>query len=530
MADLIESLETIKNNPQLKEIFDDQLKKWYGTEFKGNFDILFPILKQHLNIDETNNMFFNIMNQIEKLIDYPDKLVEYINSQLKPKDLEKKEFGEVFTPLEIINEMLDKLDHYYKAENSGTSIFSNPNMTWFDPANGIGNFPVCVYTRLMEGLKPVIKNVEKRKKHIIENMLYMSEINPKNVFICKKIFQSEKYRVNIHLGDTLKLNPGEEWGIDSFDVIMGNPPFNKGGIRSHTGKYLGEKNETIWPEFIKYSLQYLIPNGYLVFINPLSWLKKSHSVHNLLLEKHIIWLKLWDYAKSLATINGKIPVSLYVLQNKDNINKNKTQIITEIQEKKIITTSNVYLDKEYSIPLAFHTIFNKLTKFIEQNNCRLEIKTKTIKSIGEKQKLPSKYTLQDMWAVDTYTIKDGIMVKRAIEQHPDANKTKLIIANKGSFNGTFIDEGKLSLTGSDKLYILGNNLELIKKILSFKIGNIISHYTKYRQNFLEKEAFIFVPDIRKLGINDITEDDFYTLIELTQEEINQIKSIKQMNS
>ena len=126
--------------------------------------------------------------------------------------------------------------------------------------------------------------------------------------------------------------------------------------------------------------------------------------------------------------------------------------------------------------------------------------------------------------VDTFTIKDGLMVKKATEQHPDAKKRKLIISNKASFAGAFIDEGKLGLTGHDKSYILGDNLELLLKLLSFKISDIISHFTKYRQDFLEKEVYTYLPDIRKLGIADITEDEFYNLIGLTRQEINQIKN------
>jgi hypothetical protein len=41
---------------------------------------------------------------------------------------------------------------------------------------------------------------------------------------------------------------------------------------------------------------------------------------------------------------------------------------------------------------------------------------------------------------------------------------------------------------------------------------------------LEKEVYTYLPDIRKLGIADITEDEFYKLIGLTRQEINQIKN------
>jgi len=454
---------------------------------------------------------------LQSLIDKPKELLELIDSCLKPKQKEKQENGEVFTPMCLIIEMLNNLDKHYIKEH-GRSIFTEPSFKWFDPASGMGNFPVAVYLKLMEGLKTQIPNDEERKKHIIENMLYMSELNKKNVFISHQIFNmNNQYKLNLYEGDTLELNIVSEWGIqlNSFDVILGNPPYNKGGIRSHTGKQLGEKNETIWPKFIEKSFgKWLKPDGFLVFINPLSWLKKSHSLHNEMLEKHIVWLKLWDNSQSNGMINAKIPISLYVLQNIKNATNKTTEIVSELKRRSLTTTSTEYLNPKYSIPLAFHSIFNKLVQFIEKHNCKLEYKTKTIKSSGTKAKIPTEYTLEDNWAVDTFTIKEGLMVKKATEQHPDANKRKLIISNKASFTGAFIDEGKLGLTGNNKSYIMGDNLELLLKLLSFKISDMISHYTKYSQDFLNNEAFTYLPDIRKLGIQDITEDEFYKLVGL----------------
>lgn len=91
--------------------------------------------------------------------------------------------------------------------------------------------------------------------------------------------------------------------------------------------------------------------------------------------------------------------------------------------------------------------------------------TKTVKSTEIKTKIPLEYKLEDMLAIDTYTIKEGILVKKAIEIHSDANKK--------SFNGAFIDERKISLTGKEKIYILGDNLKLILKIMKFKISCVI---------------------------------------------------------
>jgi hypothetical protein len=40
---------------------------------------------------------------LQSLIDKPKELLELIDSCLKPKDIEKKKFGEVFTPINFIN-------------------------------------------------------------------------------------------------------------------------------------------------------------------------------------------------------------------------------------------------------------------------------------------------------------------------------------------------------------------------------------------------------------------------------------------
>ena len=532
--DILEMLNVIKTSPSLLSVFQDQSFIWWNKP--DIIKLIEAIVGKYIR---KNSCIYNISIQfkmsLQSLIDKPKELLELIDSCLKPKQKEKQENGEVFTPMCLVFEMLDNLDKHYIKEH-GRSIFTEPSFKWFDPASGMGNFPVAVYLKLMEGLKTQIPNDEDRKKHIIENMLYMSELNKKNVFISHQIFNmNNQYKLNLYEGDTLELDIVSVWGLEhnSFDVILGNPPYNKGGIRSHTGKQLGEKNETIWTKFIEKSFaqgsaetafEWLKPDGFLVFINPLSWLKKSHSLHNEMLEKHIVWLKLWDNSQSKGMINADIPISLYILQNTLNTTNKKTEITSILKRRSLTTTSTEYLNPKYSIPLAFHSIFNKLVGFIETRNLQLEYKTKTIKSSGTKAKVPTEYSLEDMWAVDTYTIKEGLMVKKTTEQHPDANKRKLIISNKASFTGAFIDDGKLGLTGNHKFYILGDNLELVKKMLDFKIINIIGHYTKYGQDFLDNEAFKYLPDIRKLGITDITEDEFYKLIGLTRQEINQIKN------
>ena len=46
--------------------------------------------------------------------------------------------------------MLLSLETYDK------NIWYNENLTWYDPAAGMGNYPIAIYYKLMEGLKDKI--------------------------------------------------------------------------------------------------------------------------------------------------------------------------------------------------------------------------------------------------------------------------------------------------------------------------------------------------------------------------------------
>ena len=57
-----------------------------------------------------------------------EKVLEIVRKYLTPKDTERKLFGEIFTPLELVCDMLSKLP---------VNVWTNKNLKWLDPANGI---------------------------------------------------------------------------------------------------------------------------------------------------------------------------------------------------------------------------------------------------------------------------------------------------------------------------------------------------------------------------------------------------------
>jgi len=496
---IIRILDMIKNDETLKEIFNNQCEIIYNKS--DCLTAIYNIVNKLPKTFNPSNIISSIKYDINKLLVNKDieELRNFINECLTVKNCEREKNGEVMTPPWLINLMLDKLEEY----NPG--IFSNKNLKYFDHSAGMGLFFIEVFNRLYKN------GID--KDHIIKNMLYFSEYNKKNVFLIKLIFGED---VNVNCGDTLKLDTKEKWNVEKFDIILGNPPYNSGGIKSCTGKKLSktEKNKTIWPDFINYSIDHLKDNGYLISINPLSWMKNTHSLFKTLTSKNILWLRLSSNTESYKFINATIPLSCFIIQNcKYN---NKTEIIRENYSE--ITK----LNNNYSLPLGYFNIFNKINEFIIKNNLQLDVKHKLVK--GEDTKfninILSKIKLSDNYGIDTYTLKNGYIFKKMIQKHPDTEKKKLIISNKCSFKGCFIDEGKIGLVGTHKFYILGNNLEnLLNMFNSYKIINLLCSYTKYSQDFIDNEVFNYIPDIRKLKIKNLTEEKLYKLIGFTKDEI-----------
>ena len=174
---LIDDIDVLKSSVYQDEETKDVFLKILNGRLSGKADEPYPVnviddvLEAMDSLDDKLIVNKIIMSQKKQYytINEPDKLLEFINGELKPKEKEKKENGEVFTPLSLVNEMLDKLDEAYIKEH-GKSIFTEPSFKWLDPAVGIGNFPIIVYQRFMKGLK--IPNEEERRKHILEHMIY----------------------------------------------------------------------------------------------------------------------------------------------------------------------------------------------------------------------------------------------------------------------------------------------------------------------------------------------------------------------
>lgn len=130
-----------------------------------------------------------------------NKLIECVSSRNK--------VAEIYTPIELINDMLNQFPQ---------QVWKCKSLTWFDPCAGVGNFEIEIYKRYMEGLKDVIIDNVERHNHIIHNMLYMCELNHDSYELIKLIFGDD---CNAICCDTLQYNSPIQ-----YDIIIGNPPYN----------------------------------------------------------------------------------------------------------------------------------------------------------------------------------------------------------------------------------------------------------------------------------------------------------------
>ena len=201
---------------------------------------------------------------------------ETIYKFLPIRDEAKDKHGEVFTPRALIDEMMNKLNEIDK------SVFKDKTLKWLDPANGVGNFPLIVYGMLMKSLKSSITDDYERSQHILKDMLYMVELQEDNYEISRKLFGKD---ANIFCGSFLSEKDGEKpkWlgyfkdksgkAIDTFDIIMGNPPYQQ---KNKYGETINS-NKKLYADFIGVSLEVLNKNGYLLLLIPTNFFSGNNN-------------------------------------------------------------------------------------------------------------------------------------------------------------------------------------------------------------------------------------------------------------
>lgn len=252
---------------------------------------------------------------------------QHFTQNLTVRDIEKDKFGEVFTPPELIDELLDNLPAH---------VWSDPEGRWLDPAAGKGNFMAFVYIRLLKSLANKIPNVQECKIHILSKMLFMVELNSQSAKLIKDLFYQSGD--NLLIGDFLditnKLDPG-------FSVILGNPPFqtDKEG-ETYEG---GAGNRTLWDKFLTVALsgQLLRPDGYLAFITPAGWRRPESPLYDLVTKQNrLCFLHIYSKSDGQDKFAVQTRFDSYIVQKQTN-NSTKSDKRSKIIDEEGKTHTNI---------------------------------------------------------------------------------------------------------------------------------------------------------------------------------------------
>ena len=462
----------IKNSKIEKAIIINQLAIWWNKTVSISTDVIDMFITLYdtylYNNDVFNSAFMRLKEMFSIARNNKDELSKIIDKYLIPQDIEKKQHAEVSTPYILKIEMISKI----------------PKEFWmsirrvFEPCAGKGGFLLDIINKFMEGLKDLYEDEEERYRVIVEKCLYWSEFNPTNVYICKLLLDPfGKYKLNYNEGDTLILNIKEKWGIDGFDAVVGNPPYQKSNNNKGTGN-------TLWDLFVEKALNsWLKEGGYLLFVHPRGWRQIKSKIGKLMLSKQIVYLNMNNLTKGLETFKCSTDYDYYLIENKN------------IYKKTII---NDYKNIEYDYML------NSSLKFIP-NHSIIEVNELIDTSCYDNGFISSKslYETRKKWMSNTETntfkypciytinIKNEISKKwSSINDNGHFGITKFIFSNGYGYYKDYI--GEYGLT--EWAYAIECNKEdmdnIEKMFNSTKFKNIIDAINltsnKYNYNVLKE--------------------------------------------
>ena len=418
---------------------------------------------------------------------------------VKDPDLEK--YGIVYTPNNLVNKVLDLIPE----EN-----FKKPDFKWLDIGAGKGAFTFNLFDRLYKNLDGIFIDPYERKKHILENMLYMVEIYEPHIVELKNKFKEIcDISLNLITGDFLSINKHE---YPYFDFIIGNPPYNiDGSIKTPTNNNKDKKDDgkTIYVDFISKSLEMLHEDGYLNLIIPNLWLKPDKAgLYKTLTNLNIIKLNCLSTSESSKLFNyqAQIPTSYFLIQNRDiSFYNNK---IINLYDKNVNNYVKYTLLNNYPIPTHSATIINKLMEYVKTYGSLKIHKTNTAPT-------NSKFSVYCINAHEKY---DYINIKTCYidENSPTLifnysnikqsyyKTPKLVLPHKMYGFPYFDETGVYGVSARDNYVITKNDyslseLESLQYYLSSKFALFIFSVTNYRMRLLEKYAFHFIPDITKIS-------------------------------
>ena len=460
-----------------------------------------------------------------------EEIFELIDTYLGISEVERKTFGEVSTPIYdnpgSVDEQLKLLDD---------DFWKNPYTKVLDPASGLGNYEVVLLANFMNGLKDYVddkidlRDSVIRYKWIMEEIIYVVDINSKNLWLYYNIFDPDnELKLNYYLGSFIKDEDDKqnkthkfinhmknEWGIDKFDLITTNPPYQEmdGGF--------GASSTPIYNLFVEDSINI---SDKIIMITPSRWFASGIGLNvfrkNMLKRtdiKNIIHFDKCDLIFNDVNISGGI--SYFFIDKSYNGT-------TSFQTNDDIYDINI---SSYDILVRDPKSYDILTKVLKNDNFSNIISSQSpygIRTNYNKYLFEKSNDLYKIYARKSYG-EHTYIEKRKITKNLDTIEKHKVITSAVAmpYPGKIFLAEPYEICSETFITIICKNKIMSENIKSYMETKFFTYLVRLRQitQHVSKKIFKWVPiiDFNKAW----TDKELYNYFNLTQNEIDLIEKTK----
>ena len=262
-----------------------------------------------------------------------------------------QQYGEVFTPKEVIDKLLIDVD------------YSDSTLKFCEPSFGDGRILLELKDRLLE---------YHTEEHIITNMLYGIEIQETWYISAIQLINPKGYKHNFICASALNFeglfNPLKEW-VGIFDYVIGNPPYNRNILKKNDVTSIfwdpsGYTTKLAYCCFVVLAQYILKPNGQIRYVMPCSFTHNENTEQFREFTKKNLNIESIEILRKDIFEGIMIRTCVFIASNKP---QESDIILKRLWNDKVYETSTYY--NEYNeIPLFVGDISKSIYEKVMRNN------------------------------------------------------------------------------------------------------------------------------------------------------------------
>jgi 16S rRNA G966 N2-methylase RsmD len=365
--------------------------------------------------------------------------------------------GEVFTPTELVHEMLDKIP---------TNVWENPESKFLDPCMGKGTFIIEIVSRLI--------NIYGYSKENALSRVYGYDICLKYVNYLKRGMLINVFHTKDFLNEKIEMK---------FDVVIGNPPYQDSGKPG---------DNALYQYFTQKVLSGLLKdNGYFSFVVPTTmtdYLLNCEKNRTFVKDFYKIKSFVFDSPEKYFRQQGIGTTAFFFVIENEIVNEDSQIVEITYLKDNVMVSENIEVFRGKVLPKKNFQNSKKLTEtFLSENS--FEFKTMVNKRgvrrrIRNKQIQDGTITLEPNGnniypIIDKITKTNGLSTYFHSEIMNDFEKPKVIFSNSGYPLAQYINY-PVNLSDNITYFVPKNEIEgqnLVKVINSDIFSQVIDLYS-----------------------------------------------------